>query len=428
MEKYKVLEELGNGTCGSVYKAVNMETSEIVAVKKMKRKFYNWEECINLREVKSLRKLNHPNIIKLKEIVRENNELFFIFDYMEYNLYQVMRDRGKPFSEEEIRTYMSQVLQGLAHMHSNGYFHRDLKPENLLVTNNVIKVADFGLARELSSLPPFTEYVSTRWYRAPEVLLRSSVYTPAIDMWAVGAIIAELFTCCPIFPGESEMDQLYKICCVLGMPNWNMFPEARNISLIVNISYTQVMPTKLTDIMPNASLEAIDLIKLLCSWDSLRRPTAEQTLSHPFFHVRTRIPRPMCDPLQLKLDSLVPGPDLELKLWDFDNQPDDFLGLTLALKPSLPNLDISQKVSRSTTEEDMLCSRFPEPPQHSVFLSLVSPDNNGALSSVESSLSLFNPIYHSSIGASQSGGFTFSPLQPNPFFATSSPFQQVHFL
>ncbi|EYU28640.1 hypothetical protein MIMGU_mgv1a023530mg, partial [Erythranthe guttata] len=180
MEKYKFLDELGDGTCGSVYKAVNIETSEIVAVKKMKRKFYYWDECVNLREVKSLRRLNHPNIIKLLEIVRQNNELFFIFEYMEHNLYQIMKDQQRSFSEEEIRVLMSQVLQGLAHVHKHGYFHRDLKPENLLVTNNTIKIADFGLARELSSTPPYTDYVSTRWYRAPEVLLQSASYTPAI--------------------------------------------------------------------------------------------------------------------------------------------------------------------------------------------------------------------------------------------------------
>lgn len=182
MERYKILAELGDGTCGSVYKAIHMETSEIVAVKKMKRKFYHWEECVNLREVKSLRKLNHPNIIKLLEIVRENNELFFIFEYMEHNLYEIMKDRREPFREDEIRDLMYQVLQGLAHVHKHGYFHRDLKPENLLVTNNIIKIADFGMARELSSTPPFTDYVSTRWYRAPEVLLQSSSYTPAIGM------------------------------------------------------------------------------------------------------------------------------------------------------------------------------------------------------------------------------------------------------
>ncbi|PPD90488.1 hypothetical protein GOBAR_DD12546 [Gossypium barbadense] len=384
MERYKISEELGDGTCGSVFKAFNIETFEIVAVKKMKRKFYFWEECMNLREVKALRKLNHPNIVKLKEVVRESNELFFIFEYMEHNLYQIMRERPEPFSEWEIRSFMSQMLQGLAHMHRNGYFHRDLKPgkssfhfcilkvvmvdifivkyllfsENLLVTKDVLKIADFGLAREVSSMPPYTEYVSTRWYRSPEVLLQSSSYTPAIaftDMWAVGAILAELFTSSPIFPGESEIDQLYKICCVLGAPDWTSFPEATNISRLINISYSEILPTNLSDIIPNASPEAVDLIMQLFSWDPLRRPTADQALQHPFFNISiciislllknpgqvdARIPHPrLHDPLELRLNNMESKPNLELNLWDFDTEPDDcFLGLTLAVKPSVPKL------------------------------------------------------------------------------------------
>ncbi|KAI5599839.1 hypothetical protein POPTR_002G247500v4 [Populus trichocarpa] len=303
MERYKILEEIGDGTCGCVFKAVNIETYEIVAVKKMKRKFYFWEDCMNLREVKALHKLNHPNIVKLKEVVRENSELFFIFEYMEYNLYQLMREKQRSFSEEEIRNFMSQVLQGLAHMHRNGYFHRDLKPENVLVTKDVLKIADFGLAREVSSAPPYTEYVSTRWYRAPEVLLQSSTYTPAIDMWAVGAIIAELFTLSPIFPGESEIDQLYKICCVLGTPELTAFPKATNVSQLMNLSCADMLPANLSDIIPNASLEAIDLIMQLCSWDPLKRPTADQSLQHPFFHVGMWVPYPLRDPLELKLNN-----------------------------------------------------------------------------------------------------------------------------
>ncbi|KAL0369433.1 UNVERIFIED_CONTAM: Serine/threonine-protein kinase MHK [Sesamum angustifolium] len=181
MERYKILDELGDGTCGSVYKAVNIETSEIVAVKKMKRKFYYWEECVNLREVKSLRRLNHPNIIKLLEIVRQNNELFFIFEYM--------------------------------------------------VSSSGGIIAIF-------------------------------ILYPAIDMWALGAILAELFTFCPIFPGESEIDQLYKICCVLGAPDWNAFPEATNISRLLNITCSDIMPADISYIIPNASMEAIDLIKV----------------------------------------------------------------------------------------------------------------------------------------------------------------------
>ncbi|GFZ01869.1 protein kinase superfamily protein [Actinidia rufa] len=399
MERYKVLEELGDGTCGSVYKAINMETSEI-----------------------SLRKLNHPNIIKLKEIVRENNELFFILDYMEYNLYQIMRGRQKPFSEEEIRAFMSQVLQGLAHMHRNGYFHRDLKPENLLVTNDVIKIADFGLAREVTSIPPFTDYVSTRWYRAPEVLLQYPAYTPAIDMWAVGAILAELFTSCPIFPGESEIDQLSKICCVLGTPAWITFPEARNISLLINISYSEIMPANLSDIIPNASLEAIDLIKQLCSWDPLKRPTADQSLLHPFFHGGTRIPRSIWDPLQLKLNSMGPAPNLELKLWDFGTQPDDcFLGLTLAVNRACPTwiFPIRYQKVQERIYYFALVFRIIHNSQffgHCFLLIITELPHH--------------PLPHSSIGVPQSTGFTFTSLQPNlldrPFLPMSSPFQQSH--
>lgn len=118
---------------------------------------------------------------------------------------------------------MFQTLQGLAYMHKNGYFHRDLKPENLLVQSGTLKIADFGLAREINSKPPFTDYVSTRWYRAPEVLLRDTKYGAPIDIFALGAIMAELYTMKPLFPGSSEQDQIFKICQVLGNPtkmNW----------------------------------------------------------------------------------------------------------------------------------------------------------------------------------------------------------------
>ncbi|KAJ8899296.1 hypothetical protein K2173_018270 [Erythroxylum novogranatense] len=434
MERYKLLQELGDGTCGSVFKAINTDTYEIVAVKRMKRKFYFWEECMNLREVKALRSMNHPNIIKLKEVVRENNDLFFIFEYMEYNLYQIMREREKPFSEEEIRCFVSQVLQGLSHMHRNGYFHRDLKPENLLVTKDVLKIADFGLAREVLSLPPYTEYVSTRWYRAPEVLLQSSTYTPAIDMWAVGAILAELFTLTPIFPGESEVDQLYKICCVLGAPDWTTFREAKNISGLMNISYSEILPANLSEIIPNASSEAIDLIMKLCSWDPLKRPTADQSLQHPFFHVGTRGSFPVRDPLELRLNNIRAKPNLELNLWDFGADTDDcFLGLTLAVKPSISNLEAVCNVSQGMRKDILFCSDFKDHEEQSVFWSLLSPDQNEIHSPVQSSLSLScSAIQHTSEGVTQSSGFTIGSQQPKiidyPLLAMPSSFPQGHYL
>ncbi|MCL7036240.1 hypothetical protein MKW94_019300, partial [Papaver nudicaule] len=229
MDRYKIIKEVGDGTFGSVYRALNKQTGEVVAIKKMKRKYYSWEECINLREVKSLRKMNHPNIVKLKEVIRENDILYFVFEYMDCNLYQLIKDKVKLFPEAEVRNWCFQVFQALAYMHQRGYFHRDLKHENLLVTKDLIKVANFGLAREICSQPPYTEYVSTRWlvpirlplmlspslnaschpnkyaygrYRAPEVLLQSSSYNSAVDMWAMGGIMAELLSLRPLFPGS----------------------------------------------------------------------------------------------------------------------------------------------------------------------------------------------------------------------------------
>lgn len=135
MEKYKVGKVLGDGTFGSVTKAINSETGETVAIKKMKKKMFKWEDCIALPEIKSLMKLNHPNIVRLHELIKSNNELYFVFEFMDKNVYQVMKDRQKPFNETQIRNIVYQTLQGLAYIHRSGYFHRDMKPENLLELN-----------------------------------------------------------------------------------------------------------------------------------------------------------------------------------------------------------------------------------------------------------------------------------------------------
>ncbi|KAA6429954.1 MAG: mitogen-activated kinase 7 [Trebouxia sp. A1-2] len=256
-----------------------------VAIKKMKRKFFSWEECMSLREVKSLRKLNHPCVVKLKEVIRENDELFFVFEYLDCNLYQLMKDRTKLMPESRIRSWCHQILQGLAYIHKHGYFHRDMKPENLLVHRDVVKIADFGLAREIRSRPPYTDYVSTRWYRAPEVLLRSQYYSAPIDMFAMGAIMAELFTLRPLFPGSSEADEIYKICSVMGSPSQQSWPEGMKLAGQMKFSFPQFSPTPLERLIPNASPDAIDLMTAMCQWDPAKRPTAVQALQHPFFQV-----------------------------------------------------------------------------------------------------------------------------------------------
>ncbi|GIL50354.1 hypothetical protein Vafri_6580 [Volvox africanus] len=288
MNRYKVVKQLGDGTYGTVWKAINRQTNEVVAIKKMKRKFYSWEECMNLREVKSLRKLNHPCIIKLKEVIRENDELFFVFEYLECNVYQLTKDRDKFIPESRVRNWCYQIFQGLAYIHKHGFFHRDMKPENLLASKDSVKIADFGLAREIRSRPPYTDYVSTRWYRAPEVLLRSPYYNAPIDLFAMGAIMAELYMLRPLFPGTSEADEIYKICSIMGTPTQQTWPEGLKLAAAMNFRFPQFAPTPLSKIITNACPEAIDLMTQLCQWDPNKRPTAVQALQHPYFAVGVR--------------------------------------------------------------------------------------------------------------------------------------------
>eukprot|EP00063_Salmo_salar_P068406 XP_014043241.1 PREDICTED: serine/threonine-protein kinase MAK-like isoform X7 [Salmo salar] len=258
----------------------------------MKRKFYSWDECMNLREVKSLKKLSHANVVKLKEVIRENDHLYFVFEYMKENLYQLMKNReDRMFSENEIRNILFQVLSGLAFVHkhgsvSPGYFHRDIKPENLLCMGpELVKIADFGLAREIRSQPPYTEYVSTRWYRAPEVLLRSQSYSSPIDIWAVGCIMAELYTLRPLFPGNSEVDEIFKICQVLGTMKKMDWPEGYNLAASMNFRFPKCVPTSLRLLVPNASNEALVLMRDMLQWDPQKRPTAVQALRYLYFQV-----------------------------------------------------------------------------------------------------------------------------------------------
>ncbi|KAK5605003.1 hypothetical protein CRENBAI_003594 [Crenichthys baileyi] len=294
MNRYTTLKQLGDGTYGSVLMGRSNESGELVAIKRMKRKFYSWEECINLREVKSLKKLNHANVVKLKEVIRENDHLYFVFEYMKENLYQLMKDRRKLFPESVIRNISFQILQGLSFIHKHGFFHRDMKPENLLCMGpELVKIADFGLAREIRSKPPYTDYVSTRWYRAPEVLLRSSTYSSPIDLWAVGCIMAELYTLRPLFPGNSEVDEIFKICQVLGTVKKMDWPEGFQLASAMNFRFPQCVPTNLKTLIPNASKEAIALMQDMLQWDPKKRPTAVQALRYPYFQVGQVLgPRP----------------------------------------------------------------------------------------------------------------------------------------
>ena len=296
MEDYEMITLLGGGSFADVYKALEKSTGELVAIKILKRKYKKWDDCQELIEVRSLQKLhnestfNKPgeeNIIKLKQVIfiKKTGTLNLIFEYMETDLLELMKScEPKTLKEDQIRDIMHQTLLGLAFMHKYGFFHRDMKPENLLLTRNKLKIADFGLAREIRSIPPYTEYVSTRYYRAPECILKSTNYNSPIDIWGLGCIMAEMYTHPqPLFCGSNEKEVLFKICSILGTPTHDIWNDGIRQANIIGMKFPTCQGTDLEKVIPEASSEAIDLMKQMIQWDPNKRATAKNLLNHPFF-------------------------------------------------------------------------------------------------------------------------------------------------
>lgn len=173
MKNFEEIEVIDEGAFGTVLKYRNKETGELVAIKKMKQRFASFNECLALKEVKSLRKIKHENVLRLLQIFRENDHLYLVFELLNGSLLKSIQERQDPFAESQVRNIIFQMLEGLQVVHKNGFFHRDIKPENIMWRDETLKIGDFGLAKEIRSRPPYTEYVGSRWYRAPEVLLKT---------------------------------------------------------------------------------------------------------------------------------------------------------------------------------------------------------------------------------------------------------------
>ena len=291
-----MITRLGGGSFADVYKALEKSTGELVAIKVLKRKYKKWDDCNELMECRSLQKLHNEstygkpgeeNIIKLKQIIfiKKTGTLNLIFEYMETDLLELMKSREpKTLEENQIRDIMHQTLLGLSFMHKYGFFHRDMKPENLLLTRNKLKIADFGLAREIRSVPPYTEYVSTRYYRAPECILKSTNYNSPIDIWGLGCIMAEMYTHPqPLFCGSNEKEVLFRICSILGTPTHDTWNDGIRQANIIGMKFPTCPGTDLEKVIPGASAEAIDLMKQMIQWDPNKRATAKKLLEHPFF-------------------------------------------------------------------------------------------------------------------------------------------------
>ncbi|KAI8325741.1 Pkinase-domain-containing protein [Martensiomyces pterosporus] len=290
---YERLNKIEEGTYGVVYRARDMSTGEIVALKHLKlEQERNGFPITSLREIHTLLLAKHPNIINVREIVvgRSLNSIYIVMDFMEHDLRALMESMREPFRPSEVKSLMLQLCSAVAHLHRNWIVHRDLKTSNLLMANGgALRVADFGLARKYASpLGHMTGLVVTLWYRAPELLFGDKSYSAAVDVWSVGCIFAELFLKQPLFQGRGEIDQIGRIFSMLGTPNEETWPGFQDLPNAKMFKFTPRpgggrLGERLRAAGAGLTPSAYDLLARMLAFDPKQRITAEEALGHPYF-------------------------------------------------------------------------------------------------------------------------------------------------
>ena len=290
------LESLGTGTFGEVFLAASA-AGDLVAVKRMKCRVESGTEVLRMPEVRTLAALRHPNVVALKEAVLEpGGVLHLVFEYMERTLLQFLQGRSDAPARDDVQCIMAQVFCGLAYVHGRGYFHRDIKPENILLSGSSalsyrVKIADLGSIKRVRAPAPFTEYVSTRWYRPPEILLRSRVYSWQIDIWGAALVHVEVATLRPLFPGSTDLAVLHKICALLGPPTAASYPEGARLAAAQGVLEglpAQQQPAQALCAAHNTFFSALSegslaLFTAALALNPLSRPTAAEVLRSPHF-------------------------------------------------------------------------------------------------------------------------------------------------
>ncbi|KAL2322051.1 hypothetical protein Fmac_026430 [Flemingia macrophylla] len=301
-DAFEKLDKIGQGTYSSVFRAKEIETGKIVALKKVR--FDNFEpESVRFmaREIMILRRLDHPNIIKLEGLItsRLSCSIYLVFEYMEHDITGLLSRPEIKFSESQIKCYMKQLLSGLEHCHSRGVMHRDIKGSNLLVNNEgILKVADFGLANFSNSgnKQPLTSRVVTLWYRPPELLLGSTDYGPSVDLWSVGCVFAELLIGKPILQGRTEVEQLHKIFKLCGSPPDEYWKKTR-LPHATLFKPQQPYDSSLRETFIDFHASSINLLQILLSVEPNKRGTASSALSLEYFKTKPYA----CDPSSLPI-------------------------------------------------------------------------------------------------------------------------------
>ncbi|XP_070963895.1 cyclin-dependent kinase 11B-like isoform X8 [Oncorhynchus clarkii lewisi] len=289
VEEFQCLNRIEEGTYGVVYRAKDKKTDEIVALKRLKmEKEKEGFPITSLREINTILKAQHPNIVTVREIVVGSNmdKIYIVMNYVEHDLKSLMETMKQPFLPGEVKTLMIQLLRGVRHLHDNWILHRDLKTSNLLLSHKgILKVGDFGLAREYGSpLKPYTPVVVTLWYRSPELLLGAKEYSTAVDMWSVGCIFGELLTQKPLFPGKSEIDQINKIFKDLGSPSEKIWPGYNELPAVKKMTFTEYpynnMRKRFGALLSD---QGFDLMNKFLTYCPSKRILSDEALKHEYF-------------------------------------------------------------------------------------------------------------------------------------------------
>ncbi|KAF7317775.1 Pkinase-domain-containing protein [Mycena kentingensis (nom. inval.)] len=289
MDRYVRIEKIGEGTYGVVYKARDTETNTIVALKKIRLEAEDeGVPSTAIREISLLKELNDDNIVRLFNIVHQDTRLYLVFEFLDMDLKRFMEEgirESRVLKPDLVKKFTYQLNLGLVYCHSRRILHRDLKPQNLLINRqHNLKLADFGLARAFGlPMRTYTHEVVTLWYRAPEVLLGSRHYATGIDLWSVGCIFAEMaMNGQPLFPGDSEIDQIFKIFRVLGTPNEECWPGVETLS-DYKPTFPQWSAKEIAEVVPGLDSDAQDLMAAMLTYNPAKRISAKRALIHPYF-------------------------------------------------------------------------------------------------------------------------------------------------
>ncbi|XP_051128752.1 probable serine/threonine-protein kinase At1g09600 [Andrographis paniculata] len=281
---FEILEKVGHGTYSTVYRARDLEYGgKLMALKKVKFDSYDTDSVgFMVREIVVLRRLDHPNIIKLEGLItsRMSTNLYLVFNYMDHDLSGLSSRR--PLPELQIKLYMKQLFLGLDHCHGRGVLHRDIKGSNLLIGGDgELKIADFGLASFVESRP-MTSHIVTLWYRAPELLLGATHYGPAVDLWSAGCILAELYAGAPIMPGRNEVEQLHKVFKLCGSPSEEYWAASKLPNATI-FKPRQRYKRRVAEIFKDFPAPALALVQRLLAVDPADRGSAASALKSKFF-------------------------------------------------------------------------------------------------------------------------------------------------